>query len=488
MNRYFFLMAAGFFMVLQPGPAAAQIQSLPEAWSLALSSSPKLKQAASRVEQKENLKSGSLGNFLPSVSVQGSWNRLNDPLVIDLSPIREVILQLQSRNTADLKNLSGLAQGQAPLTDAQKALVAGQAYQQLNTSLPAFRESVKDQTYPSAAITAIQPLFTGGKLLAASRFAGSEVNAAGAEQSKIREDLLLETTRAWYSVLLMQELTQTRKDVLIGMKMHAREAVKAEAEGLISYQQRLRAEVAVAEAEKNLIQDQNQLELARLSLASLTGTQPVTALLPDSLVSFPLPDTTRLFRRGFTDQPVLRLLEAKSEAASAGKLAKMAEFLPTVALFGRYELFPDDLSVLEPRWIAGVSVSMNLFRGGTSWQDYQAASGQAEEIRYARDEANRQLSLWLEKSIRTIRNSTALISSLAVLDKQASENLRVAEVRFRAGLATSSDVIDARLVSEKIKTEQIKALCDYHLAVADCLAATGHVGDFLTVKQGEIHP
>jgi len=470
-----------FLSLLLPLTGTSQNLSLPDAVQSALSTHPKLKQMESRKEQKSDLTKSSWGNYLPSVSVQGTYNRLNGPLEINLSPVREVILQLQSKNSAEIKNLYGIAQGAGSMTDAQKAQVAAGAYQQLDKSIPAFVESVKDQTYPSANITAIQPLFTGGKLLAASGFARSEEVAADAEFRKTREDIILETTKSYCTVLLLQSVVETRKQVLEGMKIHLKQAIKAESEGLISYQQRLRAEVAVSDADQNLSADQNNLALAFTAFKSVAGIPESAVIsLTDSLFFRELSDSVQLAGSGFSHQPVLSLLAAKEQSALMGSRVKLSEFMPNVALFGRYELFPDDLSVLEPKWIVGVSLSMNLFRGGSSYYDWQAAKSQVDEVKFARKEAERQISLWMSKSWQTQKSAARRYQNLAVNVKLAQENLRVAETRFKAGMATSLDVIDARLVLEKNQIDRHQALFTYQTSVADCYAAAGLSDQILT--------
>ena len=75
----------------------AQPLTLKDAVNLALQNNKKVKQFTEKYEQKKFEDLGSWGNFLPKINVTGGYTHLNDPLEIDLSPIRDVILNLQAK-------------------------------------------------------------------------------------------------------------------------------------------------------------------------------------------------------------------------------------------------------------------------------------------------------------------------------------------------------------------------------------------------------
>jgi len=106
-------------------------------------------------------------------------------------------------------------------------------------------------------------LFHGGKLLAAKKFASDELDASEVELRKTRDDVIQETVNNYLTVVFLLDVVKTRENVLSGMKRHEAMAEKLLQQGLIANYNMLRAKVAVAEAERNLFDDNNKLELSK---------------------------------------------------------------------------------------------------------------------------------------------------------------------------------------------------------------------------------
>lgn len=459
----------------------AQSLSLSQAVNLALENNPRIRQYQEKLVQKTYADREALGNFLPSIRLQSSYNHLNSPLEIDLSPIRNAMIQMQAGNMSEFANIYGILQGAAPLTPEQKALLQTRFASQLDGVLPPFREQFKDQDFKTATIVGIQPLFLGGKLLAAKKFAAAERQAARAELRKIRQEIIQQTINRYLTVALLNSVVKTRQQVLQGMRRHEKNARRLFEEGLIARYQLLRARVAVAEAERNLSADTRKLELAKTALKISIGLpQDAPLIITDSLHFSPIADSLDSFvKKAFRSQPLLELGKAKQKAADQKLGVERAEFLPQLAGFGKYELYPEYLSVLEPRWVVGVQLNFTLFNGFKRYQKLQAAKHLKKEVRYLNSYLRQQVELWVNRAYRQMRNSQFQLQKLQADMALAEENVRLNEKRFQTGLGTSLEVIDARLSLEKIQVERLKTLFDYNLAVVDLYTATGNLQKFI---------
>jgi outer membrane protein len=162
--------------------------SLDQTIQTALENNDKIKQYAEKLEQAKYADREALGNFLPTVTLQAGYNHMNDPLSIDLSPIRDAMIQMQASNQVEYSNIYGLMQGNPALTAEQRASLYNQYSAGLNALLPEFRKTLKDQNYGSATLVAVQPIFMGGKLLAAKKFAAAEKQAADFELTNIKNE------------------------------------------------------------------------------------------------------------------------------------------------------------------------------------------------------------------------------------------------------------------------------------------------------------
>ncbi len=468
--------ALALLLVLGPADVSrGQGLSLNDAVELALARHEKIAAAAERLAQRQSEHAVTRGNFLPAVRLEASYTHLDDQLDIDLDPIRQVIIQLQAADQTELANLQGLLQGRAALTPEQRAAVMAQSTAALDGKLPAFRQTLKDQGYRTASLVAVQPLFMGGRLVAAERAAGAEERAAAAELRRTRTQVQWETVNQYLVVALLTQSAATRADVVAGMRRHESDAAKLLAEGLIAKAHLLRARVAVADAERNLFDDRSRLDLARVALRQTLGLAPeADIVLLDSLSYQPFADSLSVcLAEAGASQPMLETIRQKRAVAAQKVVAERADFLPRVAGVAKYELCPEDLSALEPRWMVGVQLSLPLVEGGRRHFRLQAAQHLEAEAGHVEAVAQDAVALWVEQSYRAARNAEDRWVTLGPNVDLAAENVRQNERRFQTGLGTSLELVDAELMLEKSRIERLASLHDYYRALNDLSLACG---------------
>ena len=470
-------------ILIMPTIFFAQNVSLSEAINLALEKNEKVQQYKSKLSAKEFENKAAWGNFLPSINLQGSYNHLDDNLKIDLSPIRSAMIQLSASSQTELSNIYNILGGNTAFTDVQKYSVYNQSINILENAIPSFVETLKRQDYNSAAFVATQPLFLGGKLVAAKKYASAEEKASAYELQKIENEIITEVSKSYFQNLLLKEIVVTRKKVLSGMKQHQQNANKLFEQGLIANYHLLRAEVAVAEAERNLTNDQNNLELAVISFKSLVGLEDNEIInFTDSLKFNELADTLNQYlTEAEINQPIIKMIEQKKISAEQNYNVARSEFLPQVAAFGKYELYPEYLSALEPRWAVGVQAKFNLFNGFKDYLKLQSASAIEEEVDHIQKGTVKNINLWINKSYRDVKNSADEFTKLISTLKLAEENYRQNSKRFNSGMGTSIEVIDARLALEKIEIDRSIALFNYYSAIADLENASGKSIELLKI-------
>lgn len=461
----------------------AQSLSLEEAIDFSLKHNPKVKQYEERLAQKEYANLEATGNFLPQINLVGSYNHLNDPLLMDLSPIRSAMINLQANNQVEFANIYNLLQGNPVLTDVQRTALFGQYSNNLDTKIPAFTKTLKDQDYRTATLVGIQPLFIGGKLLAAKNYAADEEEAAVLELKQVKDEVTKETVQTYLSIVLISDVIKTRNDVLSGIKKHKEQAEKLYKEGIIANYHLLRADVAVADAEVNLMEDKNKLELALISFKNVLGLDiNEQVIIYDSLCFRQVNEfLDTLLLDAQTNQPIFRILELKKDAAAQKYNVERSSFLPTISAFGKYELIPDELSALEPKWAVGIQASINLFNGLKDYSKLQSAEHLEEEIKYLQTDVKNKISLMVNKNYKDVINAEEKFKKLNSNIELAEENLNLNVKRFSTGLSTSLEVIDAQLALQKILIDRKKTLYDYFSSITELYQSIGNPLKVLTV-------
>ena len=459
--------------------------SLKDAVELALVNNPKIKQYNEKLQQKEYENLSAWGNFLPSINFDLSYTHLNEDMSIDLDPIKQVIVQLNAGTQTELKNIANILGGNAAYTDAQKAAIKSQIATQLYDQIPAFSETFKKQDYKTATLSGIQPLFFGGKLISAKNYANSEEAIANYELDKMKNEITTEVIDAYSKVALLKEVVNTRHNVLDGMNKHRNDAKRVFEQGLIANYHLLRAEVAVAEAERNVINDENNLSLSYKNLITVIGIDQSSKItISDSLAFYSYENSLEsLQQMAGENQLILKIIEKKKEEANSNMWIARSSFLPQLFAFGKYEMYPEYLSSLEPRWAVGLQMKFNLFNGFKDYLKLQTASHLEDEVNFIEVDTKRKINLWVNKAYLDADNSKTRYQKLIATVDLANENLRQNEKRFLSGLGTSLEVIDARLSLEKVEIDRLLSLYEYYHSLSDLFLAVGTPNEFFKVWQ-----
>ncbi|WP_165748480.1 TolC family protein [Cellulophaga sp. Z1A5H] len=446
--------------------------SITEALELSYSSNEKIKQYDERVQQRVYENKAAKGNFLPALNLLGGYTYLSENIEVNTSQISSSLDALGAKYGAAFIETYGEAIGLSGVT-------AESAFTTLNTVLgqfPSYPNMVVDnQQFPTAALTATQPLYTGGKIIAAKRYAKAELRSADIELIQVKDEIANELVERYLNLVLLKQVIKTRKEVYKGMLKHKEQTERAIQLEILPKHILLRAQVAVADAQKDLDNDLNKEQLAMMVLRT-------TMNLPDS-IQFKVMDSITyrelyldfeaLLNTAYTKQPILGLIGQKEEMAKQALALEKSKFMPTIAAFGTYNMFRDELPVVPPQFIVGVQAQINLFNGFKDIHLLQAKKHLQKEVENAKEYATQQIHLLVQSNYINAQNQQKLYNSLSATVELAKENLRINTRRFEEGLGKSIDVIDASLLYEKAKIEQLVALNSYYQAIANLYTAVG---------------
>lgn len=443
--------------------------TLDEAVNRCLAGNREVRAQARSVESAKSSLASSYGKFLPQLNVEWKYTRINDPLVIDLNDIRSVMIN------ADLATL----QAAGVTNPASLAAFRGG----LEAGIPSFDLAVQKDGYTNCSATLTQPLFTGGKLLANTAARREDVRIAEARDAQARNKAVVECVTNYCRVRMMEDVVSVRKDIVDGLAAHENQAVKLFEQGMISAANKMRADVALAEAKREYAKAQRDLELSRVLLATSLGESSFNGSAATPLFLSPKVETVDIYLKLAQGRnPALLVLEHQKQQLAAKGRAVRSNFMPTVAAFGKYEIDRTYLTVLEPEWAAGVSARINIFSGGSDAYDAQSVRRDREALDLLADNAAELVATDVRKRWMELQSSREQFESLEVSRGLAEENLRLNRLSFAEGMATSIEVIDAELSLGKVKLEQAKALFDYDTGLAGLLAACGSAADICSYR------
>jgi len=427
----------------QVGPAAAV--TFADARARMLSGNETARAAQEDVTERREERAAAKGLYWPRVELHAQATHLNDDIVLDLDPIRQVI-----------NNLHHLP----------------------STLLPPFESTFQKQRFWLSSLSVTWPIYTGSRVQAANKAAALQLTDAEAAARQTAGALSSDLVRRYFGLRLALRARDVRARVLEGLDVHVTHAAALEREGQIARVERLHAEVARSEAERQLMASEHDVALARTALASLLASDaaidPASGLFLLSEVG-PL---DAFVARAMENHPGLARLDAQRGRAAEAVRAEKAAWLPTVAAFGMRELHTDDLTIVSPTWAVGVAATFTLFDGMERGHRVAAARSRQARVGLLEARARRDITTLVEQKYRTMTKAREEFASLDRTRELAAEMLRVRQRAFEEGMATSLEVVDAQLALQGVQLQRLAAAYAFDVALAELLEAAGDADQF----------
>lgn len=437
--------------ILLAGPVSASEMSFDQALQKMHKTNKALSAAKMEKMQLKYKRKAAWGLFLPRVGLQARHTEINDKITIDLNEIRDAMLFLHSDNP-----MAGM--------------------------LPSFETQVQDKTFINFNATATLPLFTGGRIVAANRAAQARLEESQAKYRQVESALVSELVSRYFSLRLAREVVDVRKQVLEGMDQHLFEANKMEESGMIAKAERLHAQVFHSEAEREYKKALRNRDIALTALNNtLSNKDKVDPISPLFIVD-DIEPLNRFQQAAINKNPLLNQISTKRELAKQGYNNEFATFMPEVYLFGKKELYTDDLTILEPQWAFGIGLNYNLFEGFSNYNRLQAAKYVKRQVTDFNLKAKQDIRTLVEKRYNELLNAREQYESSKAAIQFTEEYVRVRTRAFEEGMGTSIDVVDAQLALSRVKIDRLIALYNFDNSLAELLEASGQSDRFETYR------
>jgi outer membrane protein TolC len=329
------------------------------------------------------------------------------------------------------------------------------------------------------ALTVALPIYTGGRVGAAQQASAAAARQADAERDAEAHSLAVQLVQAYFGQQLAERALAARRDARDGLRQHLAHAEALEARGFATRAQRLQAVVARDQAEREYEQAVNDLATARSALASLLHSDTTVATAtPLFVLCAPLATADELRRDALARHPQLARLRAVGDQARQEVRAERAQLLPEVYAFAQYDLYRRQALLTDADWALGAGLRYQLVTGSGRTDRVRAAREQAAQVDAALGDLARRIALGVTRASNDLATARSHFLLLESTIAQAEENVRLQELSFREGEATSLDVIDARLSLARARIERARAAYQFDLTLAQLLELTGQTERF----------
>lgn len=328
---------------------------------------------------------------------------------------------------------------------------------------------------PNAALTGTAQLtynlYTAGERSGRIRAAQEQIRFNQLDVERVNEQLRLDVSTDYYNLQAADELVRINRAAVTNAEASLRDTQALEQAGVGTRFDVLRSQVQLANATQDLTQALGDQLTARRQLAqrlSIAQSVNVSAADPveiSGLWNLSLEESIVL---AFQNRAELAQQLAQRNISQQQRRIALSQIRPRVGLVTSYDVLNifDDNVGLTDGYSVGARFSWNLFDGGAA-----RARARQEESNIAIAETNfadtrNQIRFQVEQAYADLQSNLENIQTASVALEQAREALRLARLRFQAGVGTQTDVINAENDLTNAEGNRVTAILDYNRALA----------------------
>ena len=294
----------------------------------------------------------------------------------------------------------------------------------------------------SANATAMVPVYAGGRIRNGNRLANIGIEAAQLKAEVSERDMLENIESSYYLVLGLQDKVNTVESALAltdSLDHIVDIALKA---GLITKSDKLRLALKQNELKAKQMQLNNGIILASQLLCQQIGID-----YPENGLTL---DTTGFSSKGFSavppretfTRPEQRLLQLQVDAENLRKKLTLGETLPQVGVGGT-AFYGNLVRKYKFNAIALAQVSIPLTQWWETSHKLKEHDIAIREAELMQQDLTEKMGLQVSQAYNQMVEAEALMQSDKAALDMAKENYRLAELNYRAGMNTITDVLEA---------------------------------------------
>jgi outer membrane protein len=373
------------------------------------------------------------------------------------------------------------------IAEAQRKSVRGQFGPkiELDASLQRWNEAyvfsgfpVHDTTVWNVTASITQPITGLFAIYDAYKVRELGVDVAAVRREATRRETAFHVIESYYRLLQAERLSEVAVASVDQLGAQLRQANSFHTNGIVSRDDVLRAELAVANAQQRLIQSRARVTLERGRLAVLLGmpadsgidAQPLPAdrVPPRDAASLAQAEQTAEARR-----VELREIEKRIEQAHHDTRLAYLKLAPQVNLVGAYIHNEGSLfSQINSGYVGGVA-SWDVWDWGATTSGITEAKARAHQALLARSKVDDRIRLEVRQAFVGVGTASEALEVGKASVASAEENFRLVKKRYEANAATSFDVVDAEGLLTQARGQMQTALYDFVIARAALRGATG---------------
>ncbi len=323
-----------------------------------------------------------------------------------------------------------------------------------------------------------QPIFTGKRIKRTY-----EISKENLENSKIQYNLQLQNIifnvkKGYFSILQAEKFLNTAKRYKELLEKHLEDAEKLFTAGIVTKLDILKTEVAVKQAETKIIEAENLIKIAKSNLNFLLN-KPIDKEFEVEDI-FEIKEDKKDYKYwrdiALKNRPEIKSMEKLLSVYEKKIEVEKSNLYPQIYFFTNYNIekgTQTSLKKWDTNWNAGIALSFNIWDWGRIKDKIKQAESEKNQIEKQLEITKKSIELEVKNYYLNLLSAEKKLEKSKKQIEKAEENLRVANLLYKEGMATTTDVIDATTSLIEAKNNYYTSIYEYKIAYSQLEKATG---------------
>ncbi|MGB7440551.1 MAG: TolC family protein [Coleofasciculaceae cyanobacterium] len=344
---------------------------------------------------------------------------------------------------------------------------------------------INDDTVTTSLNATLQlsyDLYTGGRRPAQIRAAEEQVRLQQLEVERVYEEILLNITSSYYALQQADAQIDIFEAAVTASEQNLRDAQLLEQAGLGTRFDVLQQDVQLADDRQSLISARSQQRISRrqlVNLLSLDQQVEITAADPIEKAGEWDKSLEESIILALQNRAELQQQLAQRNISEQQRRIALSTIKPQATLSASYnalEIANDEVGAADG-FTLQATLQWNFFDGGAAKARarQEEVNGEIAETGFAQQ--LNQTRFEVEQAFFNLNANEENIDTAELAVNQAEESLRLARLRFQAGVGTQTDVINQQRALTDARFNRLRAILDYNRALAELQRAISNLPD-----------
>ncbi len=297
----------------------------------------------------------------------------------------------------------------------------------------------------SYGIYVYQTLFDFGKSILGWRSANESTQARRVNTDSVKRLAELEFITAYFNLLETEKMIVVFEKETESLEAYLKDVEHLYGQGLAVESDLLPAKVKLADTRQKLISARNGRQLAVAALNNILAL-PLgenTTIVDIGMTQPDFPQIDEAWKTAEVQRTELVFYAEQIKASQSSARAKALENLPELFVNGGYAYSQNEYVAHEDNLSVAIGAKMDFYDGGTARALLLKERARQGQLETRKDKLMEDIKLEIEDSYYALKNASEKVLVARTALDEARENTRAYRLKYAAGSATPTEVLEA---------------------------------------------